>query len=635
MVCYELNGCSLDIMYKTPLLVALVLWFVTIANATAKPNEVDLPIRSGHYYISYVLNEDATSVETREWSRTVLKATAIAWAKEASVSYSTSMQKAEIIDAYTQKSDGRRINVPEGNYQFSTNKGRDQDSPIFADDSSIAVVFPDVAVGDTVVFAYRITEKEAVFPHHFSVAETFPKQAPYDDVRIRIDYPESLWVQYQGHGLKETISTPTSGRKLIEWTYANPNPYQDDRHDFSAYNPDLENGYAFSTFKTYAQIATAYGERVKTKVDVTPRLRNLAEQITEGKTRPQEQAQAIYEWVATQISYGGNCVGLGSVVPHNIDFILTNKMGDCKDHATLLQALLSARGIRSTQALINAGSIYVLPKIPVVSSVNHVINYLPDFDLYLDSTSNSTPFGMLPLGDRGKPVLFVENFKDGAMTPTPRCAQNQILVSTLKIKQDGSISGSIDATLKGDAAVTVREWARKLSHNDEEDFVKNVFRAAGVNATGKLIKDDPSPLTDSYHFRIIISRAEKFLKSLHGGAFSLYPILAGRGIRGMVPTGSEQEIPYDVACSSGAATESYVIELPKGMKVLRIPKNIKASNSVQSYQATYYLKHGVLIAQRNFEDHTPTSVCSPDISAEYAQLGSKITDNLLEQVIYK
>ncbi|MGO4779545.1 transglutaminase family protein, partial [Lysobacter sp. 2RAB21] len=134
-------------------------------------------------------------------------------------------------------------------------------------------------------------------------------------------------------------------------------------------------GYAFSTFRSYGQIAAAYGERALPKAAPTPRVRKLADEIAAGKKDQREVAKALYEWVSTNIQYAGNCIGLGAVVPRDQEFVLDNRIGDCKDHATLLQALLAAKNVPATQALINAGNVYQLPDIPVASSVNHVLNY--------------------------------------------------------------------------------------------------------------------------------------------------------------------------------------------------------------------------------------------------------------------
>ena len=80
-------------------------------------------------------------------------------------------------------------------------------------------------------------------------------------------------------------------------------------------------------------------------------------------------------------------------------------MGDCKDHTTLLQALLAVKGIASTPVLINSGDAYTLPEVPAVDIFNHVINYVPSLDLYADSTARYTSFGLLPFDDSGKPVI--------------------------------------------------------------------------------------------------------------------------------------------------------------------------------------------------------------------------------------
>lgn len=605
------------------------------AAEPAMPKLMDIQTRTGHYYISYIINDDGTSVESREWSATVLKPAAIDWLKQTSISYSTSVQKAEIIAAYTKKSDGRRLDVPKDNYQININKGNGKNGPVFSDRTSMSVVFPDVAVGDTVFFSYRIAQTEPIFPKHFSLTEVFSKQGALDNARLRIEYPESLWVQYQSRDMNETLSTPIAGRKLVEWTYSNPNPVKSNRTDYSVFDPDKTSGVSFSTFRTYADIAAAYGARAIPKAAVTESITKLANEIVGDKKNPKDQARALYEWVSTTITYAGNCVGIGSVVPHDLSFVLENKMGDCKDHATLLQALLAAKGIQSTQVLINADSIYNLPKIPVISNINHVLNYLPAFDLYVDSTSGTTPFGSLPHQDRGKPVLFVENYKDGTQTPTPKMASEQKTISKLSLADDGSLSGTVEVFLKGDAASGTREWARKQTLDAQEDFVKNALRSLGINGHGTIEKDDPTALTDIYHYKITIAKAEKFLKSSGSGAFFLYPWLSGGAIQNLVQTTDEETIPEESACTSGALTEQYTIVLPKRLKVLSIPNKIKVTNKLQSYEASYSLKNNTLTANRVFEDRTPTSVCSAATISEFNKFNEKVADNLKEQVLYK
>lgn len=615
-------------------LAALVMCCPALA-ATGDP--LDLQTRFGYYHASFVVNEDGTAVESHEWSKTVLKETAVDSVKSASVSYSTSAQKAEVVAAYTLKANGRRIDVPKNNYQVEVNSGKGKDAPVYSDWSTLTVVFPDVAVGDTVVFSYKLTQTEPMFPGQFSTSQYFYDQIAYDDVRIRFDYPASMWVQYEARGMKEIANETKDGsRKIIEWSYANPKPVKTGRRDYSVFDPDKAIGYAFSTFKTYADIAAAYGERASPKAAVTERISKLAAEIVKNKTAPKEQARALYEWVATKITYAGNCIGIGAVVPRNLDFVLDNKIGDCKDHATLLQALLTARGIKSVQGLVNAGSVYKLPKVPVVASVNHVFNYLPAFDLYVDSTSDSTPFGMLPYADQDKPVLLVEGYKDGVKTPTQPIGSNrQQVKSNIKIAADGSVSGSIEVFQNGLGAAQSRSWARVITKDVEDDMVKNMYRRQGITGSGKLEKDDPTELSDTYHYKVSFD-AQKFIKLPGAGAFYIYPPLGiVAPIYSYLQSGMEPEKEADVTCSSISAVEDYSIELPKSVKVLSIPDNMKIANDFVSYTASYKLKGNILTVKRMLDDRTKGNVCSPQVFEAYKKIAEKALDNLKEQVLYK
>lgn len=610
-----------------------ILWAWSSAMAA---EAVDLQTRFGRYYSTIVVNDDGTAVESAEWSMKVLKESALERAKSAYVTYSTSAQTGEIVAAYTVKADGRRIDVPKDNYQFEVNKGKGKDSPVYSDRTTLTAVFPDVAVGDSVVFAYRITQTEPMFPGHYSAAQTFYNQVAHDDVRVRIEWPEAKWVQYEARGMKEVENAVAGGRHVIEWRYANPEPKRTDRHDFSVVDPEKEAGYAFSTFKGYADITAAYGARAIAKATVTERITKLAATIVGDKTAKRDQAQALYDWVTTNITYAGNCIGIGGVVPRDVDFVLDNKMGDCKDHATLLQALLAARGIAATQALVNSGSIYKLPRIPVVSMVNHVINYLPEFDLYVDSTSSDTPFGMLPMGDQDKPVLLVEGYRDGTRTPVPAIGSDRVhMKAQLRITPDGALAGSVEVAEHGRGAVGSRSWARDMTKDTEDDLIKNMLRERGMVGSGKIEKEDPTALRDHYRYKADF-RAEKFLRIPGPGAFYVVPPLGIGATLEHALGSSEQPIEdVDVVCSSVQAAEDYVIELPKTMKVLSIPRNLKIDTRIFAYRANYRLTGNKLVVSRVLDDRTPGNVCSPQTIAEFKKAAEKALDNIKEQVLYK
>jgi transglutaminase-like putative cysteine protease len=596
----------------------------------------ELFTRFAHYHVSYVINEDGSFVESQDWGKTILKERALEYSKRASVTYSTSIDKAEIVEAYTRKADGRRIDVPKSNYQLEVNSGKDAGSPVYSDQTTLSVVFPDVAVGDTVVFSYKVMHKEPIFPQHFSVIGVYSRQTAFDDVRISIDWPSSLWTQYEARELTETKKAEKDGRKSVEWTFQNKRPMRSKRRDYSVYDVEKEPGFSFSTFKTHAESTEAYGARARPKAAVTERIRKLADEIAKDKKSQRDQARSLYDWVATNINYAGNCIGIGAVVPRDMDFVLDNRIGDCKDHATLLEALLAAKGIESKQALVNAGSSYRLHKIPVVSMVNHVINYIPAFDLYVDSTSETTPFGMLPFSSADKPVLMVDSSRAGARTPAlPPGSNRQHMKTMVKVGNDGSMQGEVEISLKGVFAVEARDQMRDLPKVQEEDLVKNVFESMGHIGSGKFYKDDPKELLDTYQYKAKFS-VEDFLQLPGAGAFGVQPVFFSQApVERFLGAAIEPIESVDVSCANGESTEEYVYHLPKGMKILAVPKDMSVKNDFLSYRATYRLQGNVLTVKRTLEDKTVGNVCSPAVFKAYKKFAIQVQQNVKSQVVYK
>ena len=246
---------------------------------------------------------------------------------------------------------------------------------------------------------------------------------------------------------------------------------------------------AAATFKDYAALAAAYNVRAKVKSEPTDSIRKLANDLTRNAHTPREQAKALYDWVARNVKYAGNGVGIGSVVPHAADVVLANRMGDCKDHAALLQALLAAKGIGSTPVLISAGSAYTLPEVPCIDVFNHVIIYIPSLDLYADSTSEYTPFGSLPVGDQGKPVVQTADFRGIRRTPVVKWdADGQNATTVINIHADGSADGETEVEAKGELAETARFGMTYLQPNMEDSVMRQTLAATASAERERSIK---------------------------------------------------------------------------------------------------------------------------------------------------
>jgi transglutaminase-like putative cysteine protease len=393
------------------------------------------------YSATYEVNVDGTYVEHYEWAMRVLAEQGVGTANSTSISYTERLHDVEILQAYTLKPDGRRIDVAPNDYQVSqagTNRGGAD--PTCPDHKSVTVVFPQVAVGDRVVFSYRRAQKVALFPGHFSLALPLSTDELYDDVRIRLTAPESMVLRVFSRDVHGGEIEHAQGRREWLWTFRNAKRAEPDYSGRSW----LDTGplILVSTFADYQALGTAYELRARPKAAVTERVRALADELTKDADTPRTQVKAFYDWVSKNIRFAGSCMGAGSVVPHDVDRILTSKMGDCKDHAVLMQALMDAKNIPSTSALVRIGTSSTLPELPVAAAVNHVMNYVPSLDLFVDATSKNIPFGALPRSTSNKPVVLTGAPYGIGKTPSVDDRTNWVRVKTkLQVSPDGSADG--------------------------------------------------------------------------------------------------------------------------------------------------------------------------------------------------
>ena len=148
-------------MYYYP--VRFVLWsftlFLSINCFSKPPDSVDLPTRSTQYNITYTINQDGSAITHWHEELKILQNQALAATKNYPISYSKSQQKLEVLNAYTQKANGTRINVPQTNFQIRENGSKDANIPAAISDLNVmTIIFPDVEVGDSIVITAQLTD---------------------------------------------------------------------------------------------------------------------------------------------------------------------------------------------------------------------------------------------------------------------------------------------------------------------------------------------------------------------------------------------------------------------------------------------------------------------------------------------
>jgi len=271
-------------------------------------------------------------------------------------------------------------------------------------------------------------------------------------VRLEISFPAGKSVKIVSPEFKPEISEE-AGRRIYRWKHSNLIVKQQDPNEIPRRippNPDVQ----VTTFSSWEEVGKWYGDLQKPSLEVTPAIQAKAAELTKGLNTDEEKIHAIYNFVALKYHYIGLDFGIGRYQPHAADDVLDNGYGDCKDKHTLLATLMKAVGIEAWPVLIHAQR-KLDPDVPSPAQFNHVITVVPlgGSFVWLDTTPEVAPYGLLLLALRDKQALMIPSNKTVALVTTPAnapFAQEQKFTTEGKLANNGTFKGHIVQAYRGD-----------------------------------------------------------------------------------------------------------------------------------------------------------------------------------------
>jgi hypothetical protein len=526
-----------------------------------------------------------------------------------------------VTDAYTLKSDGTKLPVDASAIYTQAAPGSDTITSM----KQKVIVFPRVTAGDAVVYTIKSHLKTPTFPGWFSLSNVLFRTISYNDWSGSISAPSSMPLKIDTHGI--SVDEEERGNTVhYYWHYAAPNALGEDLADIALIdrNPRL----FVSSFASYDELGRTYAEMIAPALAVTPKIQAQADRITAGITDRRKQAEMIYDWVGQNIRYVSIQLGVGGYMPHAADAVLANGYGDCKDHTVLLAALLKAKGIESDVVAINLANSYTVPAVPSFASFNHAINWLPEFNLYVDSTIGVAPFGSLAFEEYGKPVVHAVS-SGNALRKTPIVAAGEAslqMKTTAKLDADGDITGKTSTVGSGPFGVTLRISAEGVEAKATTDLPDGGTRSY----------DFGSPTQPGREFKMIgrfdISRPEyltgvafsiPFLSLLQPGVKFLMGPIANVKLKDSEPT----------SCFTGASVEEASLELPDGKHLLKLPPNITIADDHLRYTTRWTVNGHVVSLRIEFVSLINQPLCSGDVRKSVAKDFAQIRQASQTQVL--
>jgi transglutaminase-like putative cysteine protease len=536
-------------------------------------------------------------------------------AGQQTIAYSPSLEQLEVLTAQTHKSDGRVLPVPPASIQERLLPAA-ANAAGFDDRHAKIAIFPDVGAGDTLVLKVRRTTLRPYFPGYFATMAVLPGVFPTNNYEVVISTPSSMPIRTENRVIE--LDKEVQGDRTLYRFHASLMATDTTTH---ALGPaDYAPIFGISSFKDWDEFADVYSALVLPKTEVTDAISKLAREVTAGIDDRKEQTRLLYEWVSTHIRYVNVVLGIGGFEPHAAAEVLANRHGDCKDHTVLYHALLSAVGIPSEMAIIQLGNLYSLPTTANYGFFNHIISYIPEFDMYADTTASTSQFGTLPFQEYGKSVIRV-----APSTPRTKSAVYKIPVlapdlasvelnTQAELNEDGVMRGTSTTIATGPFATMLRGLSRNLQIEGPVAGERQL-KGQGVNGTGQFTFLESAPLARDY--RLTGSFTLDGRREIVDGASFTLPtglrLIARPGdyLAGQIfarPLKPSETIP----CWSGRQVENLALSVPEGRKLDRLPKPIDINKDGVSYKSVWSQDERVIRVHREFTSDFKEALCGPD-----------------------
>ncbi|ADU96856.1 transglutaminase domain-containing protein [Thermovibrio ammonificans HB-1] len=366
------------------------------------------------------------------------------------IPFSTEHQKLKVLYAYTVTPDGKVVKP--GKKAFNVvYPPFVSEAPIYSDLKYQTISMPAVTKGAVIKYGYVLKTVKPYMKGEFWATNFFQEEYPVKEATFTALIPKGKYYKYKTYNMSKAEAEPQvkEGKRWIElkWTLKDVPPIEKEPN-----MPPMEQvakKVVITSLKSWQQVAKWYSELAKKALEPDELVRETTLKVIKGKKSKEEQIRAIYNFVAKNIRYVGMEFGINGYKPHPAGEVLRNRYGDCKDHATLLIAMLKVIGVKGYPVLIpTLDRANMDPEMPLPTAFDHEIAAIKQKGkfLFMDTTSDYVPLGLLPPGDQGRRVLVVDVDKErGTVAETP--------VFPPETNQEdfkGSFSLGRFGTLKGD-----------------------------------------------------------------------------------------------------------------------------------------------------------------------------------------
>ncbi len=356
------------------------------------------------------------------------------------------------------------------------------------------------------------------------------------------------------------------------------------------------------------------------------------EELTKELTSLNDKIRAIYEYVCTEIDGGAGSPVLSGAPGHT----LANKRGD---RLSLMKAMLNAAGIPSNVVMVLSRTVEEPEIFPAYYSYPLLAVSDPNTGetQFLDLNQRYNSYGFIPPQYQGAQARILNDYPAGTridMTPEdwdklstpittpvlPLRANGTLIHADLEIKEDGSLSGTLNDSYAGSHAASLRSFLHKIEEfnlrNSLERGLNANYRGAELNDYEiTALKEINKPLGVIYRFE-----APNYATVSNGNLIfrqGFYRLDLGK----TYVTVPERETPMGLY-QAQHMQHDITIKLPEGCEISEMPESLSLDTQYGIYKLETKAEDNTFTLHREF--YMPVQKIYPEDYQGFADFCDKI-----------
>ncbi len=390
---------------------------------------------------------------------------------------------------------------------------------------------------------------------------------------------------------------------LYEWCSANEPAIQ--------YEPgmpgldDVGKVLFVSSLPSWEYVADWYSDLAKTKTRETFEIKEEVARLLEGKKglTDEEKVKVIYDFITENIRYSSVPFRQSAYVPQTARDVLVQRLGDCKDVATLCIAMLNEAGVKAHYVLVNTWDDGFNWNVPPSIAFNHCIVgvELKNGVRNIDLTASNFALGSAPSIDKGAFALPIEQGRTHPVYLDEKQFSPNTIVrqSTAMVNEDNSLTMTCASTRSGEGSAGIRNRYRNKSAEERckslTEILSSTYPSVKVERVEVGNIDALNPrANDTSTYRV-----PQFLTDAGGFKLARMPWSDKLDPNGALSSDS-RKFPYILQELDDTTTETLRLKLPQGYTLVEVPKPVKIANAVGEYSVVYKASRGEIVGTRVF-----------------------------------